>query len=119
MHRDLKPANILLDKHGQPHVTDFGLAKWVNHAQTIQTESGIAVGTPSYMAPEQAIGPHQALTTAADVYSLGAILYELLTGRPPFKAETPLLTLRAVLDNEPPSPRNLDPRAPVDLEIMG
>jgi serine/threonine-protein kinase len=118
LHRDLKPANILIDGHGRPHVTDFGLAKWVNNAVSLNTESGIAVGTPSYMAPEQAGGPHKALTTAADVYSLGAILYELLSGRPPFKEETALLTLRAVLDTEPPAPRTLNPRAPVDLEII-
>ncbi len=118
LHRDLKPANILLDEHGRPHVTDFGLAKWVNRASPNPTETGIAVGTPSYMAPEQAAGPHKDLTVAADVYSLGAILYELLTGRPPFKEATPLLTLRAALDTEPPPPRALNPRVPADLEII-
>jgi WD40 repeat protein len=116
IHRDLKPANILLDSSGQPHVTDFGLAKHVvGGAQG--TRTGNIVGTPSYMAPEQARA-EKVLTTSVDVYSLGAILYELLTGRPPFRAATPLDTVLQVLDREPDPPRTLRPQLNRDLETI-
>jgi len=91
LHRDLKPTNILLDQQGEPHVTDFGLAKLLEE-DTSLTRSLALLGTPSYMAPEQAAGGAKQLTTAADVYSLGAIFYELLSGQPPFRAETTVET---------------------------
>jgi WD40 repeat protein len=116
LHRDLKPANILLDAKGEPHVSDFGLAKRVDVDKEL-TQSGAIVGTPSYMAPEQAAAAKD-LTTAIDVYSLGAILYELLTGRPPFRGETALEILRAVVEQAPPQPRGLNRRISRDLETV-
>lgn len=116
LHRDLKPSNILLDTAGAPHVSDFGLAKRVEGDSNL-TQSGAIVGTPSYMAPEQARGV-KGLSTAADVYSLGAIFYELLTGNPPFKASTPLETVLQVQQQEPVAPRSLDPSIDRDLETI-
>jgi serine/threonine-protein kinase len=116
LHRDLKPGNILLGPEGQPYVTDFGLAKRVE-GDPGHTRTGAIVGTPSYMAPEQARS-EKALTTAVDVYSLGAVLYELLTGRPPFRAETPLDTVLQVMDREPERPRRLNPKIDGDLETI-
>jgi serine/threonine protein kinase/Flp pilus assembly protein TadD len=113
LHRDLKPGNVLLDGAGEPHVSDFGLAKRKEDV----TESGVIVGTPSYMAPEQAAG-QKTLTTAADVYGVGAILYTLLTGKPPFQAETRLETLRMVAENMPASPRALNSLVDRDLETI-
>ncbi len=116
LHRDLKPGNILLDHDGVPHITDFGLAKHLG-TEGANTQSGAIVGTPGYMAPEQAAGSKD-LSVAADVYGLGAVLFELLTGRPPFRSESTLETLMAVMKDEPPTPRSLCPSADRDLETI-
>jgi WD40 repeat protein len=116
IHRDLKPANILVDVKGEPHVTDFGLARRVGGGNNL-TQSGAVVGTPSSMAPEQARA-EKGLSTAVDTWSLGAILYELLTGQPPFRAATPLDTILQVLEREPEPPRKLNPRIDRDLETI-
>ncbi len=113
VHRDLKPANILFDEAGLPHVTDFGLAKQLG--RNGPTGSGAPLGTPGYMAPEQAAGRND-ITASADIYSLGAILYELLTGRQPFRASTVMETLVMIMEREPESPRKLNPTAPRALE---
>jgi eukaryotic-like serine/threonine-protein kinase len=117
LHRDLKPSNILLDEDGDPHVTDFGLAKRVEGANEL-TISGAILGTPAYMAPEQASGIKQLVTVLSDVYGLGAVLYALLTGHAPFRGDTVLLTLQQVRENPPTAPVKLNPKVPRDLEII-
>jgi len=117
VHRDLKPSNILLDEAGQPYVTDFGLAKMLESAGN-STKTGAIVGTPSYMAPEQAAGRVSAVGPRSDIYSLGAILFELLTARPPFRCDNPMETLVQVLEGEPPRPSQLRPGLPPALESI-
>ena len=116
VHRDIKPANILLTADGTPKITDFGLAKRLDEEG--RTATGAVMGTPSYMAPEQARGRAGEVGPAADIYALGAVLYQLLTGRPPFRAETPLDTMLQVLTHDPPPPRQLRPDVPRDLETV-
>jgi tetratricopeptide (TPR) repeat protein/tRNA A-37 threonylcarbamoyl transferase component Bud32 len=117
VHRDLKPANVLIADDGTPKVADFGLAKWLD-VESGLTRTDHVLGSPSYMAPEQAEGKAGVVGPAADVYSLGAVLYELLTGRPPFRAATALETLEQVRSAEPVAPRRLRPKLPRDLETV-
>ncbi len=117
LHRDLKPGNVLLDERGEPHVTDFGLAKRVQGDSEL-TQSGAILGTPAYMAPEQASGKRGMVTTATDVYGLGALLYALLTGRAPFGGDSPAETLELVRERTPEPPSKRNPRVPRDLEII-
>ncbi len=117
IHRDLKPGNILLAPDGTPKLTDFGLARRLQGDGGL-TLSGAAVGTPSYMAPEQAQGRKDLIGPATDIYSLGALLYDLLTGRPPFRAESGAATLQQVVADDPVPPARLNPRVPRDLETI-
>jgi WD40 repeat protein len=117
LHRDIKPANILLDHDGQPHVADFGLARRVD-ADAGLTQSGALVGTPGYMAPEQAAGTKGLTTTATDVHGLGGLLYALLTGKPPFQGDSVLDTLARVRECEPEAPSGRNPRVGRDLEAV-
>jgi serine/threonine-protein kinase len=116
IHRDLKPTNILLAADGTPKISDFGLARLLDEVG--HTQTGAVLGTPPYMAPEQARGSNREVGPATDVYALGAILYECLAGRPPFKAATTADTLLQVVMDEPVSPRQLQPRVPCDLETI-
>lgn len=114
LHRDLKPGNILLED-GEPMITDFGLAKKMESSVEV-TAAGSVLGSPSYMSPEQAGGGAGGISTATDIYSLGAILYHLLTGQPPFRADSPLATLKLVIDSDPNAPRAINPKVDRDLE---
>jgi serine/threonine protein kinase/TolB-like protein/Tfp pilus assembly protein PilF len=117
LHRDIKPGNILLDEEGEPHLTDFGLARLAEKESNV-TRTTEALGTPSYMAPEQARGDNATLTRAADIYSLGAVFYHLLTGRPPFLGGTAYETVRLLLETEPRQPRLLNPKVDRDLSTI-
>jgi hypothetical protein len=117
LHRDLKPSNILIDTAGEPHVSDFGLAKRLEADQSV-THTGAILGTPCYMSPEQAAGSRGEIGPSSDVWSLGAILYQMLTGRPPFQASSPMDTLLAVLESDPPVPRSIDRQVDRDLEMI-
>src|SRR5437660_910869 len=113
LHRDIKPGNILLDAKGEPHLTDFGLARLVESESTV-TQTMEVLGTPSYRAPEQAGGNNAALAAETDVYGLGAVLYQLLTGQPPFAGGTTYETIKLLLDTEPRQPRLLNPKIDSD-----
>src|SRR5437879_2095164 len=117
LHRDIKPGNILLDGKGEPHLTDFGLARLVETESTI-TRTVEVLGTPSYMAPEQAVGNNAQLTAATDVYGLGAVFYQLLTGHPPFAGGTTYETIRLLLEREPRPPRLWNPKVDRDLSTI-
>ena len=117
LHRDLKPGNILLDAQGEPHLTDFGLARVIQQ-DSVLTHTNVVMGTPAYMSPEQARGDAQGVTTAVDVYGLGAVLYEALTGTPPFGGGTSLATIRQVLEQEPRRPSIFNAEVDRDLETI-
>src|SRR4029450_1139256 len=114
LHRDIKPGNILLDAKGEPHLTDFGLARLLESESTV-TRTWEVLGTPSYMAPEQAVGNNTAISKVTDVYGLGAVFYQLLTGHPPFAGGTTYETIKLLLDTEPRQPRLRN--AKIDREL--
>jgi len=116
LHRDLKPTNILLDEEGEPHLTDFGLAKVADSSDGMHSRA--ILGTPAYMSPEQAMGKGRDVTTAADIYSLGAILYELLAGRPPFQGESAAEILNQVKEREPEPLKKINPTVDRDLATI-
>src|SRR5262249_25764150 len=117
LHRDIKPGNILLDAKGEPHLTDFGLARLVESESTM-TRTMEVLGTPSYMAPEQALGNNEAISGVTDVYGLGAVLYQLLTGQPPFAGGATYETIKLLLDTEPKQPRLVNPKIDRDLSTI-
>src|SRR5207244_2640923 len=117
LHRDIKPGNILLDKKGEPHLTDFGLARLVESESTV-TRTLEVLGTPSYMGPGQAVGNNAAVSSVTDVYGLGAVLYQLLAGQPPFAGGTTYETIRLLCDTEPRNPRVLNPKVDRDLSTI-
>jgi len=117
LHRDIKPGNILLDVKGEPHLTDFGLARLVESESSV-THTLDVLGTPSYMAPEQAVGNNAAVSSVTDVYGIGAVLYQLLTGQPPFAGGATYETIKLLLDTEPKKPRLLNPKIDRDLSTI-
>src|SRR5881394_3378956 len=117
LHRDIKPGNILLDAKGEPHLTDFGLARLVESESSV-THTLEVLGTPSYMAPEQAVGNNAAINRLTDVYGLGAVLYQLLTGQPPFAGGTTYETIQLLLETEPRPPRVVNPKIDRDLSTI-
>ena len=117
LHRDIKPGNILLDANGEPHLTDFGLARLLETESSV-TQTLDVLGTPSYMAPEQAVGNNAAVSSVTDVYGIGAVLYQLLTGHPPFAGGTTYETIKLLLDTEPRQPRLLNPKIDRDLSTI-
>lgn len=117
IHRDLKPSNILIDAQDEPRITDFGLAKFAD-TDVRGTVSGTVLGSPAYMSPEQALGRIHSIGPSSDVYSLGALIYEMLTGRPPFQAESPAAVIERVKRDDPVAPRLLNPSIPADLETL-
>jgi eukaryotic-like serine/threonine-protein kinase len=117
LHRDIKPSNILIDESGEARLTDFGLAKHTDSAESL-TRTGVVLGTPTYMSPEQASGRMGEIGPASDIYSLGSVLYHALTGRPPFSAKSTMDVLLQVLEQDPPNPRLIDPKIDRDLEMI-